>query len=406
MNEKEEIDFQKSTLIFLKSLYLPYFIKREQLTKREIKSARLSQIKSEILKSLLVSIFVALIMAAYLIFGFSKSAFWGSSTYSKIMLIAIIEMFVGAMLYIMYFFLSHDKIFGYRVRETIQMIFYLLIMIGIYTFYIAKSFDSELINNFSLGYIWFIALAITPPTSFVGWVITSLTALFGTITTTIVFPVESETVLINYYIIVAAYILASLIIRSYYFTSAYYKNRVIEQNERNMYLSTQDALTEIENRRGFEQFISNNVSRWEAESKTITFIMFDIDHFKKYNDTYGHAKGDECLKEVTNIIQSKFKNEPLNFYRYGGDEFTIILEEEGEENILNKTSQVIDAIRSAKINGPSEDIPYLTISLGAKSEKVTKEYKPDEQMHLADMYLYEAKAKFIGYAILNGKKIE
>jgi len=315
-------------------------------------------------------------------------------------------MFVGAMLYILYFFLSHDKIFGYRVRETIQMIFYFLIMAGIYTFYIAKSFDSKLINNFSLGYIWFIALAITPPTSFVGWAITSLTALIGTITTTIIFPVGSETVLINYYIIVAAYILASLIIRSYYFTSAYYKNRVIEQNERNMYLSTQDALTEIENRRGFEQFISKNVSRWETESKTITFIMFDIDHFKKYNDTYGHAKGDECLKEVTNIIQTKFKDESLNFYRYGGDEFTIILEEEGEENILNKTSQVIDAIKSAKIKGPSEDIPYLTISLGAKSEVVTKGYKPDEQMHLADMYLYEAKAKFIGNAILNGKKIE
>lgn len=92
-------------------------------------------------------------------------------------------------------------------------------------------------------------------------------------------------------------------------------------------LSICDGLTGIPNRRSFDNYIRTTWKSCICSGKTVSLIMADIDHFKTYNDTYGHPKGDECLIKVAKAMSSSVK-QPMDFVaRYGGEEFVVILPE-------------------------------------------------------------------------------
>jgi diguanylate cyclase (GGDEF)-like protein/PAS domain S-box-containing protein len=157
-------------------------------------------------------------------------------------------------------------------------------------------------------------------------------------------------------------------------------------NGRLAQLATTDGLTGLSNRRTFDGFLRRAYSAHD----TLSVLLFDIDHFKGYNDTFGHQAGDECLKAVAKIIADATFNTPGMSARYGGEEFVIILPNVPEANALRVAEAVRLTVRSLGISNPASRRGYVTVSVGIATKI---EATLDEAMLVgdADLALYEAK---------------
>ncbi len=153
-----------------------------------------------------------------------------------------------------------------------------------------------------------------------------------------------------------------------------------------------DALTGIPNRRSFSETILQEFRRAKRESAPLSVIMCDVDHFKLYNDTYGHAAGDECLKAVAKAIAGSLKR-PADFCaRYGGEEFIILLPNTPENGARHVAEQVRAAVQGLTLAHPkSLPLQVLTLSLGVATMGEGMVRSDDELVKRADDALYLAK---------------
>ncbi len=153
-------------------------------------------------------------------------------------------------------------------------------------------------------------------------------------------------------------------------------------------LTTMDGLTQVFNRRYFVETLEREVGRAVRYRRDLSLIMFDIDHFKKVNDTFGHLAGDSVLKQVASAIKTKIRREDV-LARYGGEEFGIVLPEIDNHNALQFGDKVRRLVERADFKFEETHIP-VTISvgvatLGADQEDVAAFIK------IADDFLYAAK---------------
>jgi len=167
------------------------------------------------------------------------------------------------------------------------------------------------------------------------------------------------------------------------------KQELDAKNEMLAMDNEKDFLTEIYNRRYFDQWMDQ---LWE-ESKNIreiSLLMMDLDYFKEYNDLYGHVKGDKVLKDVTGIISELTRKEDV-FARYGGEEFTLVL-----KNVTSKAAEQIaikirDAIDHANIPHEGSLFNHITLSIGVANIIPKDRSQIRSFIHSADQALYQAK---------------
>ena len=159
-------------------------------------------------------------------------------------------------------------------------------------------------------------------------------------------------------------------------------------------LSITDQLTSLFNRRHFENIFEQELRRAKRDSCAITYILFDIDFFKKLNDTYGHHYGDQALKKIGAKLKEICRRPTDYAFRVGGEEFAVISVGNQTDN-TNKFAEIIrQTILDLKIeNAPSNVHKYLTISVGAVSKIPTQENDIYDLMKEADLLLYQAKNK-------------
>ena len=156
--------------------------------------------------------------------------------------------------------------------------------------------------------------------------------------------------------------------------------------------ATVDALTNIANRRRFDEFLLQSWRNMQRENQLLSMIMIDIDYFKPYNDYYGHAAGDETLKNVAKAMQKIISRPSDLLARYGGEEFVCIL-----PNTTQKGGQYIaEQLRKAveNLNMPhqkSQVSPYVTISLGLATETPSLDKLLSNFINSTDHALYQAK---------------
>lgn len=180
------------------------------------------------------------------------------------------------------------------------------------------------------------------------------------------------------------------------------------ESERAKKLALLDALTQLPNRRSFDSFLRDNINRALRQGSSLALALIDIDRFKQVNDSFGHAYGDACLREVARVLGAELRSDNDFVSRLGREEFAVILPNCSSEAALQTCELLREAVARARV--PSNDgreTPPLTISLGiavwepaaAASESGAGGAIPlaqvgvraDQLLQLADDCLYEAK---------------
>jgi len=153
-----------------------------------------------------------------------------------------------------------------------------------------------------------------------------------------------------------------------------------------------DALTGIPNRRSFSESILHAFKRSKRENEPLSIIMCDIDKFKKFNDTYGHGAGDQCLKEVAKGLQASL-NRPSDFCaRYGGEEFIVVLIDTDLSGAMKVAERIRFSVAEMKIKhvgSPPENV--VTMSLGVATLEGSSLTSSERLIQYADEALYSAK---------------
>jgi diguanylate cyclase (GGDEF)-like protein len=156
-------------------------------------------------------------------------------------------------------------------------------------------------------------------------------------------------------------------------------------------LST-DAMTNIANRRRFDDALAREWRRCGRAGVPLSLLMIDVDHFKAYNDHSGHVEGDECLRQVAKLLGAGAKRPGDLVARYGGEEFVCLLPEVGVAGARAVADKLIEAVRRANIPHPCSPLgPRLTISVGSATAGGMLG-DPTALVAFADKLLYAAKA--------------
>ena len=153
-----------------------------------------------------------------------------------------------------------------------------------------------------------------------------------------------------------------------------------------------DPLTDIYNRRHFDTIFDLFYTRALSENKSISFFMLDIDNFKKYNDHYGHQKGDEALKSVAGALQKQLHRTDDYLFRLGGEEFAILLYDTPLGFLEVLSEKIHDALSLLKIeHSENEEYGQLTISIGVTTAQCNGEISKFNTYNSADDALYKSK---------------
>jgi diguanylate cyclase (GGDEF)-like protein len=176
------------------------------------------------------------------------------------------------------------------------------------------------------------------------------------------------------------------------------QDKLINVNKELEKLSTTDGLTGISNKRHFNIHMENEWKRCIREEKSVSIIMFDIDFFKKYNDTYGHQKGDECIAAIGNMLKTTdLANRPGDMVaRYGGEEFIVLLVDSSSEHAEFIAKKIHKSVVDLKILHDASEIDginYVTVSIGYATISSIKNISPADLIKYADEALYLAKKR-------------
>jgi len=153
-----------------------------------------------------------------------------------------------------------------------------------------------------------------------------------------------------------------------------------------------DSLTGIYNRRYFEENLNKLLKLLSRSGDLLSLMMIDIDHFKKYNDTYGHSEGDKCLKTVAEVLSKTLTRDTDFIARYGGEEFAVVLPNANMDGACIIADKLIQNIQKQNIpNKNSETASFVTISIGVVTGNVNHLQNSVDYIKQADKMLYLSK---------------
>jgi diguanylate cyclase (GGDEF)-like protein/PAS domain S-box-containing protein len=171
-------------------------------------------------------------------------------------------------------------------------------------------------------------------------------------------------------------------------------------NEELHRLASLDGLTQVANRRTFNEYLDREWRRTIRDRGTIALILADIDYFKRYNDTYGHQAGDRCLQKVAQTLDRAVKRPGDLVARYGGEEFAIVLPNTSCEGAMTVASNIRTSVRELQIAHEQSPMNWVSLSLGVVVCQPRLNSRSDRALAVADGALYEAKSQGRDRAIL------
>ena len=159
-------------------------------------------------------------------------------------------------------------------------------------------------------------------------------------------------------------------------------------------LARTDGLTGIDNRRSFDEHLGDIWRQARRENHTIAVLLVDIDHFKLFNDCYGHGPGDECIQAVADTLRGSVHRPLDQVARYGGEEFAIVLYNPTSQFVRDCADGLVDSVAGLSIEHKASDVADgVTISVGAAIMQPDAVNQPDQLLRTADDALYESKSQ-------------
>jgi diguanylate cyclase (GGDEF)-like protein/PAS domain S-box-containing protein len=156
-------------------------------------------------------------------------------------------------------------------------------------------------------------------------------------------------------------------------------------------LSTIDSLTGLANRRRFDEHLEVEWRRSIREHTPLSMLLVDVDHFKSFNDSYGHVRGDSCLRQIAESALGSVTRPGDLVARFGGDEFTIILADTDNGGAVTTGNRVCEAVRSRKLVHSANERGIVTVSIGCASLIPKVGQTAETLIEFADRALYCAK---------------
>lgn len=149
-----------------------------------------------------------------------------------------------------------------------------------------------------------------------------------------------------------------------------------------------DGLTGLGNRRYFDEYLAAEWKRCQRTQSPLSVLMIDVDHFKRYNDAYGHLAGDDVLKQVARVIQEGSTRSTDLAARFGGEEFVVILTGVPQEGASHVAERLVQGVRDLNI---AHGADRVTISVGVATAWPDAEGDPARLVNAADLALFRAK---------------
>ncbi|HEX7776179.1 MAG TPA: diguanylate cyclase [Parvibaculum sp.] len=170
-------------------------------------------------------------------------------------------------------------------------------------------------------------------------------------------------------------------------------------------LTNVDGLTGLSNRRYFDEYAEVEWQRAMRAQSSLAVLMIDVDHFKQYNDTYGHLAGDEVLKNVAGTLGRCCRRSTDLAARFGGEEFVIILPATPPADVLQFGKELCEAVEALRLPHRASSVgPHLTISVGAAATVPARGSPFSSLLDMADKALYEAKESGRNRAVMRASE--
>ena len=152
-------------------------------------------------------------------------------------------------------------------------------------------------------------------------------------------------------------------------------------------------MTDLYNRRFLDDVWNTLIRKGSEENKSLAFFMLDIDYFKLYNDHYGHQKGDDALRSIGTTLNGLIRHNMDFVFRYGGEEFAVILYDADLKIAEKKAEQFVREIAALNIHHTQSKYGHVTLSAGFYVTTLSPSLDPEQIMEKADRALYRAKAQ-------------
>jgi diguanylate cyclase (GGDEF)-like protein len=172
------------------------------------------------------------------------------------------------------------------------------------------------------------------------------------------------------------------------------KGKMLEaSNQRLARQSSMDELTGLANRRHFDEALTTEWQRAARSGTPLSLLMVDIDHFKQYNDNYGHVAGDECLRRVARVLDHCVRRAGEMAARYGGEEFVLLLPGADMAHACETAQKCLDLMEKEAVpHATSSTCPQVTFSIGVACLLPDATLEPAAMVNAADTAMYRAKS--------------
>lgn len=305
-------------------------------------------------------------------------------------------MMVGSCL-AMLIYLSFCKDYGSAASRFALLAFYTVVIAAVTVFMVSCNFH-KIGLSISMCYLFIIMIAPTYKlfdTVFICILILISWWLPG------ILPYSDNYDMFKHFLLRFAIIAGLIAVRSVFIRQSVNERRISEMNNSFIWLAYNDIMTGTLNKKAMETYLSFVAE--EMSPKEVSLIIFDIDNFKSYNDHYSHLKGDEALKSVAASVVSVLEKSDRYLFRFGGEEFVIVLPDAGEIHARVIAGELLDVVRAAAI--PREDLEeqsIVTATFGVACG--TAEQLEDMSIiTMADKQLYLGKNSGKNCVAANGK---
>jgi diguanylate cyclase (GGDEF)-like protein len=334
--------------------------------------------------------FLTLLSIAYMVMFYGFHMHPDDEFYS---VIAMFLLFASSLLYsgimTVVFFRKKDNPLASRLALDAYLLLLLSVM-GLYIY--AATLNTANDDAFCPSFLYLLVFALLASPYFLDAMISMVGGLLIVLLISALGGVGIG-VLLQYGLIGMILLSGMVYLSSFNFLSEVKTIRLNEANDELAFLSTHDPLTGINNRHSLHTFLAENMPLFLQKGSRVAFVMMDVDSFKSYNDHLSHMEGDECLKKVVNSINSAHLFPEDCFYRFGGDEFLIVLPEATPEEVKRIGEGIVQAVYGAGLSSaPDAPFPFVSLSAGASLSPIVPEKNLDDYLAEADKQLYLAKA--------------